>query len=80
MIEGSIELAGHEIRVQDEQVMVFVPGGDGGSEPLDMSVIRKLASFVGLAFAHHEQMLRGKEGPYPYATLIENGFQVGVNG
>ena len=71
MIEGSVQIAGHEILVQDEQVMIFVPGAEGGSEPIDFDTITRLSCLTGLASAHYEQMRRKEETGYPYPSLQE---------
>lgn len=83
MIEGSVQIAGHEIRVQDEQLMIFIPGAEGNSEPLDHTTLRKLEAITGLAFIHHEQTLRKHATGYPYPkpeSLEDRGFVKGVNG
>ena len=59
MIEGVVELGQHTCAVQDGQLMIYVPGGEGGSEPLDDTTIRRLEFLLGLAMAHHAQEVNG---------------------
>lgn len=48
MIQGRVELAQHEVVVQDGQLMIFIPGAEGGSEPLDAGTGDKLLFLLHL--------------------------------
>lgn len=45
-LEVEVKIADHTILVQDDQIMVFVPGGDGQSEPLTENVVRSLEALA----------------------------------
>lgn len=53
MIEGKINLAGHHVAIQDEMIMVYVPGGEGNSEPLTAETIQKLRFLLQLGIEHY---------------------------
>lgn len=47
-IEGEVEFAGMTALVQDEQLMLFFPGGEGTSEPITWNTCRKLLFLLKL--------------------------------
>jgi hypothetical protein len=70
MIEGHVEIAGYDLVIQDEQIMIYVPGGSGDSEPLTPAIVSRLAHLTGLAATHYDQMVTRRDR-YPYPSLQE---------
>ena len=70
MIEGRVEIAGYEFAVQDEQLMVYVPWGEGNSEEVTAGLVKRLAHLTGLVATHYEQMTVRRDF-YPYLSLKE---------
>jgi len=58
--EGRTEFAGAVLAVQDEQLMIYFPDGEGTSEPLTESVVQKLHSFALCAQLHLSEVNRGE--------------------
>lgn len=49
MLSGQVEIAQHTFLVQDGELMVFIPHGEGGSEPLSEELLKRLQIFLGFA-------------------------------
>ena len=65
MIEGSTQIGEATISVQDEQVMVYFPGGEGTSIPCDSFAVEKLEFIARIASLHHGQTQATQNGDRP---------------
>lgn len=54
-IEAETEIAGHIFLIQDNELMVFIPGEEGNSEPLSKRAVEKLAFLSGMAQIIYEE-------------------------
>lgn len=68
MIEGKVNIAQHEFAVQDGQLMVFIPGGEGGSEPLTRETLNKIRFLERLAEAHFTQEVKNARHQRPVSA------------
>lgn len=48
LLSGQVEIGQHTMLVQDGELMVFIPDGEGGSEPVDWDTCYKLLFLLQL--------------------------------
>lgn len=48
MLSGEVQIAQHVFLVEDGQLQVFIPGGEGGSEPVTWDTCRGLLVILQL--------------------------------
>lgn len=56
LLSGEVEIGQHTMLVQDGELMVYIPDGEGGSEPIDWNTCSRLLVLLQLCiFVAREQ-------------------------